>query len=95
MRAELAELEGQYQQKVGQWESSQEALDQLTDELQANQNLLQESRRKVGQCEGLVATLQEQVDALIQQVRAHTCTQVTHRKTHTHTCTHIFVFLHF
>ncbi|XP_029935827.1 centrosome-associated protein CEP250-like [Myripristis murdjan] len=67
VKAELAELEGQYRQKVGQWESSQEALDQLTDELQANQNLLQESRQKVGQSEGLVATLQEQVDALTQQ----------------------------
>lgn len=35
VKREQAEVEQQYQEKVSQWESSQEALDQLTDELQA------------------------------------------------------------
>ncbi|XP_071402913.1 trichohyalin-like [Centroberyx affinis] len=84
VKAELAELEGQYQEKVGQWESSQEALDQLTDELQANQNLLRESRQKVGQCEGLMATLQEQVDILKQQKLLFESDLRLHQQTHSH-----------
>ncbi|KAK0140500.1 hypothetical protein N1851_022525 [Merluccius polli] len=46
VKAELAELEGRYQERFTQWESSQEALDQLTDELQANQSRLRESQDK-------------------------------------------------
>lgn len=57
-----------YQEKVGQWENSQEALDQLTDELQANQNLLQESRQGADHLKGQLGTLREQVDTLKQQV---------------------------
>lgn len=66
VKEELAELGRRYQEKVGQWETSQEALDQLTDELQANQNLLRDSRQEV---EDLKETLREQVGTLEQQVR--------------------------
>lgn len=65
---ELAEMMRRYQEKVGQWENSQEALDQLADELQANQNLLQESRQRADYLKGQLGTLQEQVDTLKQQV---------------------------
>ncbi|KAJ3611713.1 hypothetical protein NHX12_021727, partial [Muraenolepis orangiensis] len=58
--AELCELEGRYREKSGQWESSQEALGQLTDELRANQGLLRASQGRAGQCEGLVAALRLQ-----------------------------------
>lgn len=68
MKEDLAELGRRYQEKVGQWEISQEALDQLTDELQANQNLLRDSQQKV---ENLKETLREQVGTLKQQVRTH------------------------
>ena len=71
-QAELAEQERRYLEKVGQWETSEEAVDQLTDELQANQNLLRESRERAGQCERVIATLQEQVDTLKQQVSLRT-----------------------
>lgn len=74
MREELAEMMQRYQDKVGQWENSQEALDQLTDELQANQNLLRESQQKVDHLKGQTGTLQEQVDTLKQQVSAHKLT---------------------
>uniref|UniRef100_UPI0037E8A553 myosin heavy chain, skeletal muscle-like n=1 Tax=Semicossyphus pulcher TaxID=241346 RepID=UPI0037E8A553 len=67
MKDELAEMAQRYQEKVGQWENSQEALDQLTDELQANQNLLKESRQTVDHLKGLKGSLQEQVDTLKQQ----------------------------
>ncbi len=60
-----------YQEKVSQWENSQEALDQLTDELQANQNLLKESQQKVDQLKGLMGSLQEQVGTLKHQVRTN------------------------
>lgn len=60
-----------YQEKVGQWENSQEALDQLTDELQANQSLLREAEQKAEHLKGLVGSLQEQADALKQQVRTN------------------------
>lgn len=73
VKEELAELERQYQEKVGQWESSQETLDQLTDELQANQNLLRESKQKVEHLKSLMESLQAQVDTLKQQVRTHMC----------------------
>lgn len=65
---ELAEMTRRYQEKVGQWENSQEALDQLTDELQANQNLLQESRERADHLKGQLGTLREQVDTLKQRV---------------------------
>lgn len=58
-----------YQEKVGQWENSQEALDQMTDELQANQNLLWETQQKADHLKGLIGSLQEQVDTHKQQVR--------------------------
>lgn len=67
-RDELAEMMRRYQEKVGQWENSQDALDQLTDELQANQNLLQESRQRADHLKGQLGTLREQVDTLKQQV---------------------------
>ena len=69
VKGELAEMEQRYQEKVGQWENSQEALDQLTDELQANQDLLRESQQTADHLEGLVGSLQEQVDTLKEQVR--------------------------
>lgn len=71
MKEELAELERRYQEKVGQWESSQEALDQLTNELQASRSLLRESEQEVGHFKSLMRSLQEQMDALSQQVRAN------------------------
>lgn len=67
-REELAELERRYQEKVNQWESSQEALEQLTDELQAGQNLLREGEQKVHHFKHLAESLQEQVDSLNRQV---------------------------
>ncbi|XP_067088114.1 rootletin-like [Osmerus mordax] len=68
IKAELAEMKGRYQEKLGQWESSEEALEQLTDELQSNQSALRESQERVGQCEGLIAALQQQLDSVTQQV---------------------------
>ena len=69
VREELAEMEQRYQEKVNQWENSQEALDQLTDELQDNQHLLRESQQKEDHLKGLIGSLQEQKDTLKQQVR--------------------------
>lgn len=63
-----------YQEKVGQWENSQEALDQLTDELQANQNLLGESQQKEDRLKGQIGSLQEQADTFKQQVCTKKCT---------------------
>lgn len=57
-----------YRDKVSQWENSQEALDQLTDELQANLNLLEGSQQNVDRLKDQIGTLQEQVDTLQQQV---------------------------
>lgn len=71
VKTDHAELERQYQEKVGQWENSQEALDQLTDELQANQNLLMESQQKLDHFKSLTGSLQEHVDSLKQQVRTN------------------------
>nr|XP_029481731.1 golgin subfamily A member 6-like protein 22 [Oncorhynchus nerka] len=62
VKAELTELEGRYEEKLGQWERSEEALDQLTDELQANQMALREGRERVEQCEGTIQHLQQEVD---------------------------------
>lgn len=59
-----------YRDKVSQWENSQEALDQLTDELQANLNLLEGSQRNVDRLKDQIGTLQEQVETLKQQVSA-------------------------
>lgn len=58
-----------YQDKVSQWENSQEALDQLTDWLEASQNLLRESQQKADHLKVQMEILQEQVDTLKQQVR--------------------------
>lgn len=71
MKDELAELDKRYQEKIAQWESSRDALDQLTDELQINQNLLRESQQKVDHFRGLMGSLQEQMDTLKQQVRTN------------------------
>lgn len=68
MREELAETAQWYRDKVTQWENSQEALDQLTDELEASQNLVIESQQKVNHLKGETETLQEQVDTFKQQV---------------------------
>nr|XP_046146914.1 trichohyalin-like [Oncorhynchus gorbuscha] len=62
VKAELTELEGRYEEKLGQWERSEEALDQLTDELQANQMALREGRERVEQCEGTIQHLRQEVD---------------------------------
>lgn len=88
-----AELQRRYHEKVGQWESSQEALDQLTDELQANQNRMKDSQQKVNHFKSLMVTLQEQVDTLKQQVRPHMYTWHRHKYTHTNTqaCAQSFI----
>lgn len=65
---ELAEMAQRYREKVDHWESAQEALDQLTDELQVSQDLLQESQQGADHLRGQLGTLQEQVEALEQQV---------------------------
>ncbi|CAL8292985.1 unnamed protein product [Lota lota] len=84
VKAQLAEMEGRYREMFSQWESSQKALDQLTDELQANQSQLKESQAKVGLCEGLVAALNEQVDDLKQQTSMCERELILHRQTHSH-----------
>lgn len=65
---ELAEMTRRHREKVGHWESAQEAVDQLTDELQASQDLVQETRQGADHLRGQLGTLQEQVEALEQQV---------------------------
>lgn len=77
---EKADMERRYQEKVGQWESSQEALDQLTDELQANQNILRESQQKLDHFKSLTGSLQGQVDLLKQQVRTHVYISICRHK---------------
>ncbi|XP_068160684.1 early endosome antigen 1-like [Antennarius striatus] len=67
VKEELNEVVKQYQHKVVQWENSQETLYQLTDELQTNQNLFRESQQKEDHLQGLIGTLQEQVDTLKKQ----------------------------
>lgn len=71
-QGELAEATRRYREKVAQWESSQEALDQLTDELEAGRNLLMESRQEASQLKGRMGILQERASALWQQVGANT-----------------------
>ena len=82
-KTQLAELEGRYRELFGQWERSQEAQDQLTNELQANQRQLSESQAKVGLCEGLVVALNAQVDDLKQQVMCCTHLHIHARTTYT------------
>lgn len=67
MQEDLAETMQRYREKVSQWENAQEALDQLTDELEANRNLLMESQQKADRLTGQTGTLREQVTALKQQ----------------------------
>lgn len=64
---ELAEMRQRYQEKVSQWESAQEALDQLADELEANRNLLMGSQQKADRLQVQTGTLRQQVGALKQQ----------------------------
>lgn len=71
MQEELAEMTKRHRNKVAQWENSQEALDQLTDELEANRNLLMESRQTESHLRGQTRVLQEQVETLKQQVQEH------------------------
>ncbi|XP_031652375.1 golgin subfamily B member 1 isoform X1 [Oncorhynchus kisutch] len=68
VKVELKELEGRYEEKHGQWELSEEALDQLTDELQANQMALREGQERVEQCEGTIQHLQQEVDTQKTQI---------------------------
>ena len=72
MKEELTELEQRYQEKVSQWESSQDALGQLTDDLQTNQNILRESQQKLDHFQSLAVSLQDQMDTLIWQVSGST-----------------------
>lgn len=65
---ELAEMRRRHREKVAHWESAQEALDQLTDELQVSQDLLRESGRREEHLRGQLGALQQQLDALQQQV---------------------------
>ncbi|CAB1446108.1 unnamed protein product [Pleuronectes platessa] len=84
VKQEQAELEQRHREKVSQWESSQEALDQLTDELQANQTLLSERQQKVDHLRSLIGSLQEQGDKLRQQKLMLECDLRLHKKSHSH-----------
>ncbi|XP_019725013.1 GRIP1-associated protein 1-like [Hippocampus comes] len=81
---ELSELKRRHQDKVDQWESSQEALHQLTDELQICQNLLIESQQTVAHLRRLVRSLQGQVDALKRQRVVLECDLRLYRQSHSH-----------
>lgn len=61
---------------VSQWETAQEALDQLTDELGANRNLLMDSQQKADRLKGQTGTLWEQVGPLKQQGGARSQTHM-------------------
>lgn len=80
VKEELAEMMQRYQDKVGQWENLQEALDQLTDELEANQNLLRENQQTADQLKGQIGPLQEQVDTIKQQVSTNNVACVERQK---------------
>lgn len=67
MQEDLAETMQRYREKASQWENAQEALDQLTDELEAHQNLLRESQQKAHRLKSQAGSLREQVGALKQQ----------------------------
>lgn len=67
MQEELAEAMQRYWEKVSQWEKAHEALDLLTDELEANRNLMMESQRKADRLKGQTGTLREQVGTFKQQ----------------------------
>ncbi|XP_061570050.1 polyamine-modulated factor 1-binding protein 1-like [Cololabis saira] len=67
LKKELAELERRHQEKVGQWEISQEAFALLTDDLQTSQNILRETQQRGDHFKNLARSLQEQMDTLIQQ----------------------------
>ncbi|KAM6900533.1 uncharacterized protein FYW49_017046 [Xenentodon cancila] len=67
VKEELAERERRYQEKVSQWEISQEALALLTDDLQTNHNILRETQQRVDHLRNLVGSLQKQMDTLMQQ----------------------------
>ncbi|XP_034562890.1 trichohyalin-like [Notolabrus celidotus] len=84
VKEELAEMVQRLQEKVIQWENSQEALDQLTDELQTNQNLLRESQQEVDHLTGLRGSLQEQVDTLKQQKLVLECDLRIYQQSHSH-----------
>ncbi|XP_065805163.1 trichohyalin-like [Labrus bergylta] len=84
VKQELAEMMQRHQEKVGQWEYSQEALDQLTDELQVNQNLLRESRQEVDHLRGLIGSVQEQVDTLKQQKKVLDSDRRLYQQLHSH-----------
>ncbi|KAM6971594.1 uncharacterized protein LKV04_017158 [Tautogolabrus adspersus] len=84
VKEELAEMMQRHQEKVGQWEYSQEALDQLTDELQVNQNLLRESRQEVDHLRGLLGSVQEQVDTLKQQKKVLASDLRLYQQLHSH-----------
>ncbi|XP_078795090.1 uncharacterized protein LOC105356674 isoform X2 [Oryzias latipes] len=66
-KEELTEMQQRYEEKVNHWESTSEALDQLTDELQANQSLLRESQQEVERLRSHVGALHNQMDSLKQQ----------------------------
>ncbi|XP_062235996.1 trichohyalin-like [Platichthys flesus] len=84
VKREQAELEQRHREKVSQWESSQEALDQLTDELQANQTLLSERQQQVDHFRSLIGSLQEQGDKLKQQKLMLECDLRLHKTSHSH-----------
>ncbi|CAJ1082362.1 trichohyalin-like [Xyrichtys novacula] len=84
VKDELREMVQRYHEKVSQWENSQEALDQLTDELQATQNLLRESRQEVHHLKGMMGSVQERVDTLEQQKIVLDCDLRLYQKSHSH-----------
>ncbi|XP_077411318.1 uncharacterized protein LOC144040752 isoform X2 [Vanacampus margaritifer] len=81
---ELSELKRRHHDKVGQWESSQEALHQLTDELHVSQNLLTERQQKVDHFRCLVQDLQGQLDTLEQQKVVLECDLRLYQQSHSH-----------
>ncbi|XP_051910865.1 plectin-like [Hippocampus zosterae] len=81
---ELSELKRRHRDKVGQWESSQEALRQLTDELQMAENRLAASQRTAAHLRRLVRSLQGQVNALERQRGMSECDLRLYRQSHSH-----------
>ncbi|XP_055737563.1 polyamine-modulated factor 1-binding protein 1-like isoform X4 [Salvelinus fontinalis] len=84
VKAELTELEGRYEEKLGQWERSEEALDQLTNELQANQMALREGRERVEQCEGTIQHLQQEVDTQNTQIIKYESSLKSYQQNHSY-----------
>ncbi|XP_077364733.1 uncharacterized protein LOC144009098 isoform X2 [Festucalex cinctus] len=84
VRQELSELKRRHDDKVGQWERSQEALRRLTDELHVGQNALTESQQTAEQLRSLAHGLRGQADALEQQKVMLECDLRLYQQSHSH-----------